>query len=53
MTRKEAGRAQQTFMARGLASAARARELRKYVPADTVLRKLSRRHQVVRSKTRG
>ena len=49
----EARRAQQAFIARGLASAARARNTGKYVPADLVLRKLSRRLAAARSKTRG
>ena len=39
----EARRAQQAFIERGLASAERARKTGRYVAADTVLRKLSRR----------
>ena len=49
----EARRAQQAFIVRGLASAVRARKAGKYVPADTVLRKLSRRLAAARSKTGG
>ena len=47
----EARRAQRTFVERGLASAERARETGKYVPAETVLRKLSRRLESARSRT--
>jgi len=39
----EARRAQQAFIERGLASAVRARKTGKYVPAEAVMRKLSRR----------
>jgi len=49
----EARRAQRTFVARGLASAARARKTGRYISADTVVRKLSRRLAAARSKTRG
>ena len=49
----EARRARQTFVARGLASAARAKKVGRYIPADAVMRKLSRRLAAARSKTRG
>jgi predicted transcriptional regulator len=49
----EARRAQRTFIKRGLASAERARESGRYVPAETVLLKLSRRLESARSRTRG
>lgn len=49
----EARRAQEAFVERGLASAARARKAGSYVPAGTVLRKLSRRLAAARSRTRG
>ena len=45
----EARRAQQAFIERGLASGERARKAGKYVPAGTVMRKLSRRLEAVRS----
>lgn len=45
----EARRAQQAFIERGLASAARARKTGRYVNADAVLRKLSRRLESARS----
>ena len=48
----EARRAQQTFIARGLASAERARESGRYVTADAVVRKLARRLSEARAKTR-
>lgn len=55
----EARRAQQAFIERGLASAERARKTDRYVAADAVLRKLSRRLEsalagrVARFKTSG
>lgn len=49
----EARRAQQTFVARGIASAARAKKAGRYIAADAVVRKLSRRLAVARSKTGG
>lgn len=49
----EARRAQQVFVARGLASAARARKTGRYISADAVVRKLSRRLAAARAKTRG
>lgn len=49
----EARRAQQVFVARGLASAARAKKAGCYVSAGAVMRKLSRRLVVAGSKTRG
>ena len=48
-----ARRARQAFIARGLASAGRARKAGRYVAADAVLRKLSRRLAAARSKIRG
>jgi len=45
--------AQRTFVARGLASAARAKKAGRYISADAVMRKLSRRLAAARSKTRG
>jgi len=45
----EARRARQAFVERGLASAERARKSGKYVSAETVMRKLSRRLQSARS----
>jgi predicted transcriptional regulator len=48
-----ARRAQRTFVARGLASAARAKKAGRYTSADEVIRKLSRRLAAARSKTRG
>jgi len=48
-----ARRAQQEFIARGLASAARAKKTGRYITADAVVRKLSRRLAAARSKTRG
>ena len=48
-----ARRAQQAFIARGLASAGRARKTGRYVAADAALRKLSRRLAAARSKIRG
>lgn len=48
----EARRAQQAFIARGLASAEKARQTGRYVPAAAVMRKLSRRLAAARSKTR-
>ena len=49
----DARRAQQLFVARGLASAARARKSGRYVPAAAVMRKLTRRLAVARAKPRG
>jgi len=49
----EARRARQAFIARGIASAARARKSGRYVSADGVMRKLSRRLAAARSKHRG
>lgn len=49
----EARRAQQAFVARGIASAARARRSGRYVSADAVLRTLSRRLAAARRKHRG
>jgi len=46
----EMRRARLEFLERGLASAARARETGQYVPASTVLRKLSRRLAKARTK---
>jgi len=46
-------RAQQAFIARGLASGERARKAGRYIPADAVMRKLSRRLAGTRAKTRG
>lgn len=48
----EARRAQQAFIARGFASAEKARQTGRYVSADAVMRKLSRRLAAARSKTR-
>jgi predicted transcriptional regulator len=45
----EARRAQQAFVERGVASAERARKSGKYVSAETVMRKLSRRLEAARS----
>lgn len=49
----EARRARQAFVARGIASAERARRSGRYVSADSVVRKLSRRLAAARSKRRG
>ncbi len=49
----EARRAQQAFIARGIASAARARKTGRYISAGVVMRKLSCRLAAVRLKTRG
>jgi predicted transcriptional regulator len=49
----EARRARQAFVERGVASAERARKTGRYVSADSVVRKLSRRLAVARSKRRG
>lgn len=49
----EARRARQAFVARGIASAERARRAGRYVSADSVVRKLSRRLVAARSKRRG
>jgi hypothetical protein len=49
----EARRAQRIFVARGLDSAARARKSGRYLPAEAVMRKLSRRLAAARVKTRG
>ena len=49
----EARRAQQAFVERGIASAEGARRSGKYVPAETVLRKLSRRLESARSRKTG
>jgi hypothetical protein len=49
----QARRAQKSFIARGLASGERARNTGRYVPADAVLRKLSRRLAGARAKSRG
>lgn len=46
----EARRTQQAFIARGLASAERARKSGRYTTADAVLRKLSRRVAAARAK---
>ena len=48
-----ARRAQQAFIARGLASAGRTRKTGRYVAADAVLRKLARRLAAARLKIRG
>jgi predicted transcriptional regulator len=48
----DARRAQQAFIARGLAGAARAQKSGRYVAADVVLRKLARRLRAARAKTR-
>ena len=45
--------ARQNFIARGLASAARAKKTGRYIPADAVVLKLSRRLAAARAKTRG
>jgi hypothetical protein len=45
----EARRAQQVFIERGIASGERARKTGKYVAAEAVLRKLSRRLEAARS----
>ena len=49
----EGRRAQQEFIARGLANAAHARKTGDYIPAGTVLRKLARRLAAARAKARG
>ncbi len=49
----EARRAQQLFVARGLASAARSKKSGRYVAAEAVMRKLARRLAAARVKTRG
>ena len=49
----EARRAQEAFVERGLASAARAREAGGYVTAERVLGKLSRCLAAARARTRG
>ena len=49
----EARRAKQMFVARGLASAARARKSGRYLSAETVMCKLSRRLAAARAKTPG
>lgn len=49
----EARRAQQMFVARGLAGAARARKSGRYLSVEAVMRKLSRRLAAARVKTRG
>lgn len=49
----EARRAQQMFVARGLASAALARKSGRYISAAAVVRKLSHRLAAARAKTRG
>ena len=48
-----ARRAQQSFVARGLASGERTRKTGRYILADAVMRKLSRRLAEVRVKSRG
>lgn len=48
-----ARRAQQSFIARGLASGEQARKTGRYIPADAVMRKLSRRLAGARAKSRG
>lgn len=45
--------AQQAFVVRGLASGERARKAGRYIPADAVMRKLSRRLTGARAKSRG
>lgn len=49
----EARRARQAFVARGIASADRARKAGRYVSADSVVRKLTRRLAAARTKRRG
>lgn len=49
----EARRARQAFVERGIASAERARRVGRYVSADVVVGKLSRRLAAARSKRRG
>jgi len=49
----EARRAQRMFVARGLASAVQARKTGRYISADAVMRKLSRRLAAARAKARG
>ena len=49
----EARRARQAFIARGIASAGRARKAGRYVSADSVVRKLARRLARARSKRGG
>ena len=49
----EARRAQEAFLARGLASAARARATGRYVPAQRVLGKLRRRLAAARRRSPG
>ncbi len=49
----EARRAQEAFVERGLASAARARKAREYVTAEKVLGRLSRRLAAARAQKRG
>jgi len=49
----EARRARQTFVERGIASAERATRAGRYVSADAVVGKLSRRLAAARSKRRG
>lgn len=49
----EARRSQQLFVARGLASARAAKKSGRYVSAEAVLNKMSRRLAAARSKARG
>jgi hypothetical protein len=49
----EARRARETFIARGLAGAERARKSGRYISAEAVMRKLTRRLATARSKPRG
>jgi predicted transcriptional regulator len=49
----DARRAQQAFIARGIAGAGRARKAGRYVSADVVMRKLTRRLAAARDKQRG
>lgn len=49
----DARRAQQAFIARGIAGAERARKAGRYVSADVVMRKLTRRLAAARDKQRG
>lgn len=49
----EARKAQDAFLSRGLASAARAKSSGRYVPAERVLRKLRARLAAAQRRTRG
>jgi len=48
-----ARRAQQSFIARGIASGERARKSGRYISSDAVMRKITRRLAAARAKTRG